>query len=79
MEICASLDIPVKEEKITPDMLYDADSAFYCGTAAEIIGVQSLDKKNFRKPWNQSMGYVIQNAYQHLVLEKEFRSAETAA
>jgi len=79
IELCSLLDIDVHEKKISPEELKEADSAFYCGTAAEIIGVASVDKKQFPKPWNESIGAVIQKAYKQLVLEKEFRSAETAA
>ena len=79
IELCAALDIEVKEKKIRPEELTGADSAFYCGTAAEIIGIASIDKNKFSKPWNESIGAVIQKSYHNLVLEKEFRSAETAA
>ena len=38
IEICNELDIPVEEKLFTTDEINDADSAFYCGTAAEVIG-----------------------------------------
>jgi len=79
IEICQALDIEVIEKKITPAELIQADSAFYCGTAAEVIGVASVDRKSYSLPWKDSIGVVIQKAYQNLVLEKNFRSAETAA
>jgi len=79
IEICKILSIPVVEKQIKPDEVYDADCVFLCGTAAEIIGVESLDDQPFLKPWNESLGAVIQQAYKNLVLEKEnLRLHETA-
>jgi branched-chain amino acid aminotransferase len=46
-----------------------------CGTAAEVIGIQSLDGVAFTKKWSESLGATIQKAYKHLVLEKEFTTA----
>ncbi len=79
MEICHSLGIEVKEKNITPENLLEADSAFYCGTAAEIVGVASVDRMIFKQPWKASIGAVIQKAYHDLVLEKEFSTSEIPA
>jgi branched-chain amino acid aminotransferase len=72
MNICRELDIPVKEATISPDDLDSADSAFLCGTAAEIVGIESIDAKPFRKSWHDSLGVSIQEAYKCQVLEKSF-------
>lgn len=72
LNICRELDIPVKEKVITVDELETADSAFLCGTAAEIVGVESIDAKPFRKSWQESLGATIQEAYKCQVLEKSF-------
>jgi len=69
-EICKKLDIKVIEKQITPDDVYGADSAFFCGTAAEIIGIASLDKIPFTKTWDETQGKKIQKAYKNLVTEK---------
>jgi branched-chain amino acid aminotransferase len=79
MELCREAGIEVVEKKITPQELYGADSAFYCGTAAEIIGIASVDKRVLKKQWSETLGSVIQKMYADLVLEKELKSAETAA
>jgi branched-chain amino acid aminotransferase len=52
----------------------EADSAFFCGTAAEVIGITSLDKISLNKPWHESLGSMIQKAYKDLVIEKAFSS-----
>lgn len=74
IEISKNLGITVVEKKLTPEEVYEADSVFLCGTAAEIIGVESLDDQSFQKSWSESLGVVIQRAYKNLVLEKEYRN-----
>ena len=36
LEICKELDMPVEEKLFRPEELFEADSAFFCGTAAEL-------------------------------------------
>jgi branched-chain amino acid aminotransferase len=72
LELCESLDIPVVEKQITTDKIHGADGAFFCGTAAEVIGMESLDNIPFKKQWKDTLGIQIQNAYKNLVVEKEF-------
>jgi branched-chain amino acid aminotransferase len=79
LEICNDFEIEVVEKQINPDEVYSKDSAFFCGTAAEIIGIESLDNIPFKKPWKDSLGVRIQQAYKKLVLEKEYRNIATVA
>jgi branched-chain amino acid aminotransferase len=79
MEICYALGYEVVEKQIRPEEVYAADSAFFVGTAAEVIGIDSLDGKSFPRPWSQTLGAVIQKAYKNLVLGKEYRQAEETA
>jgi branched-chain amino acid aminotransferase len=72
MNICRELDIPVKEKQIKVEELESADSAFLCGTAAEIVGIESIDAKPFKKEWFDSLGATVQEAYKCQVLEKSF-------
>ncbi|OQP56008.1 branched-chain-amino-acid transaminase [Niastella yeongjuensis] len=69
MEICAEMNIPVEERLFTTDELKQADAAFFCGTAAEVIGWQSLDEALFPKNWNDTLGRKIQLAYKERVTE----------
>lgn len=69
IEICASLNIPVEERLFTTDELKQADAAFFCGTAAEVIGWQSLDETVFPANWNETLGSRIQQAYKDRVTE----------
>lgn len=68
MEISADLNIPVEEKLFTTDELKQADAVFYCGTAAEIIGWESLDGTPFKKDWNDTASKLIQIAYKSRVI-----------
>jgi branched-chain amino acid aminotransferase len=70
LEICNELGIPVEEKLFTVDELKKADAAFYCGTAAEVIGWESIDDIKFPKTWNETLSYKIQLAYKNLIVEK---------
>jgi len=71
--LCKDLEIELTEGAFLLEDLANADSAFLCGTAAEIIGLKSLEKKNFPKNWNETLGKKLQTAYKNLVLEKELQ------
>ncbi|MEO8962830.1 MAG: branched-chain amino acid transaminase [Ginsengibacter sp.] len=70
-QICDKLGILFVEKKISVEEVYGADSAFFCGTAAEVIGIDSLDKIVFKKEWKDSLGSIIQKEYKDLVTEKK--------
>ena len=67
IEIAKAHNIVVTEGLFKPEDLFAADSAFYCGTAAEIIGINSIDMKVFPIKWDNSIGKKIQKHYQNLV------------
>jgi branched-chain amino acid aminotransferase len=71
MQLCKSLDIECIEKQITVRDLKQADSAFMCGTAAEIIGMKSIDEDIFPLKWADSLGATLQRTYKCLVLEKQ--------
>ncbi len=72
MNICRELDIPVVEKAFKVEEMEHADSAFVCGTATEIAGVESIDAKPFKKEWKDSVGAAVQEAYRCQVLDKSF-------
>lgn len=76
-ELCAELGIPVEQGFFTPVDLCRADAAFFCGTAAEVIGWESYDDKPFPEPWKESLGRKIQQAYKDLVTEKTHQTEKT--
>lgn len=72
LDICSELEIKVVEKQMNPHELESADSAFLCGTAVEIAGVESIDANKFSKPWKETLGAIIQEAYKCQVREKTF-------
>lgn len=67
LELCSELGIDVEEKAIEPGELKNADAAFFCGTAAEVIGFESLDDYKLPKKWNDTVSRKIQLAYAELV------------
>lgn len=71
LEICDDLGIRVVEKACSREELFKADSAFFCGTAAEVIGWASIDDYEFPLAWNESLGKKIQAEYKDRVTEKQ--------
>jgi branched-chain amino acid aminotransferase len=71
LQLCKKLEIDCTEKQLTVADLKQADSAFLCGTAAEIIGIKSIDEDNFPLKWSESLGAMLQRTYKCLVLEKQ--------
>jgi branched-chain amino acid aminotransferase len=70
LDICRESGISVEETFFTAENVKGADAAFFCGTAAEVIGWESLDGVPFKKQWQDSVGRQIQLAYKDKVTEK---------
>lgn len=69
IEMCEELGIEVVEKHVTPAELKSADSAFFCGTAAEVVGFESIDDYTFPLSWENSFGKKIQKLYKAKVTE----------
>ncbi|MBS1730481.1 MAG: branched-chain amino acid transaminase [Bacteroidetes bacterium] len=67
LELAEKLGLEVKQGQFDTTDLFQADSAFYCGTAAEVVGIQSVDDYTFPKCWNDTLGKKLQEAYSQLV------------
>jgi branched-chain amino acid aminotransferase len=67
LELCATHAISVVETSFGIDAIKGADAAFFCGTAAEVIGLESIDNVPFTKNWDNTASKKIQSAYQKLV------------
>ena len=74
-QLCEQLGILVEEGRYTPQDLRNADSAFFCGTAAEVIGWESIDNHPFPLPWKDTQSRKIQQTYKDLVIEKTLQPA----
>lgn len=68
IDLCKDLGFYVEEKHFTLDELKQADSCFFTGTAAEVVGLQSLDDYEFPLAWEQSLGYQLMKEYKDEVL-----------
>ncbi len=71
-ELCNELGFKLVEKYFTPEEVKGADSAFFTGTAAEVAGIASLDKVNFKLKWEDSLGAVLQAKYTRRVAFNEY-------
>jgi branched-chain amino acid aminotransferase len=70
-EISKELHFEIEERLFTPEEIYTADSAFFCGTAAEVIGIASVNEYKFPLKWEDSIGAIIQKKYKKRVAFNE--------
>ncbi len=70
-EIAKELHFEIEERLFTPEEIYTADSAFFCGTAAEVIGIASVNEYQFPLKWEDSVGALIQKKYKRRVAFNE--------
>jgi len=75
-ELAEELGFEVIEKFFTPEDIYEADGAFFTGTAAEVAAVGSLDDQKFNLPWEETIGYELAFAYQNKVQNKQLRKFE---
>jgi branched-chain amino acid aminotransferase len=73
-EIGKELGYEIEEKFFTPEEMYTADSAFFCGTAAEVIGIESVNEYKFPLEWEDSIGSVIQRKYKRRVAFNEYQN-----
>jgi branched-chain amino acid aminotransferase len=79
LELCNELGIPVQEKLFTPEDMRGADAGFFCGTAAEVVALESLDDVAFAKPWEETLSGWIQKAYKARVLEQPLPQRQSKA
>jgi branched-chain amino acid aminotransferase len=70
MDLAERFEYPVVEGNFRIEEVYNADAAFFTGTAAEVIGIASLDDQKFPLKWEETMGNQLAQAYRNLVQEK---------
>jgi branched-chain amino acid aminotransferase len=70
IELCKVLDIESRRKSHQRCRIKKCRQRFFCGTAAEVIGIHTIDDTVYRQRWSDSIGYTIQRAYKNLVLEK---------
>jgi branched-chain amino acid aminotransferase len=73
IDLAKKTGIKVEEKHFTIEEVKDADSAFFCGTAAEVAGIRSIDGDEFKTPWKETVGYSMFLMYRHKVMHKEYQ------
>ena len=69
IDIAKECGIEVIEELFKLEEVYRADSAFYTGTAAEVVGINAINDCKFSMKWDESIGRLISDKYLKLVVE----------
>ena len=70
IKLAHNLNIKVVETDITLDDVYQADEAFFTGTAAEVTPIRSINDKRMGKNDVGEITAVIKKAYMDLVQGK---------
>ena len=78
IELCQEMNIPIEEKYFSIAEMKQADSAFFTGTAAEVVGLKTLDEYNFPKPWEETLGYKLMHLYKQEVLGERNKTLSTA-
>jgi branched-chain amino acid aminotransferase len=67
IDLAREAGITVHERFFKPEELRGAVGAFMTGTAAEVIGVASVDDIEFQKPFKETIGAELAKRYSALV------------
>lgn len=67
MDLAKENGITVEEKHFTPEEVYEADGAFFAGTAVEINPIESLDEKKFSKSWNETFGHELHHQFNQYI------------
>lgn len=73
LELAEELDIKVEERLFKPEEIYEADAAFFCGTAAEVVGIKQFNDHEFTMDWEETNSAVIQKKYKRRVAHNEYQ------
>ncbi|MCA6364908.1 MAG: branched-chain amino acid transaminase [Bacteroidetes bacterium] len=73
-ELCQELGFTLKEKLFTPEDVFNADGAFFTGTAVEVTGLNSLNNIPFVKKWEDTLGARLAKKYKELVTLTEERN-----
>lgn len=67
IELAKELDITVVEKHFTIEDVYQADNAFFVGTAVEVAPIASINGEKFKGLWENSAGHNIYLMYRQKV------------
>lgn len=64
--------IEVEEKKIHLEEVYEADYAFFTGTATEVTPIGSVNGEKVKGEWEDTSGHMLYMMYRQLVVNNEF-------
>jgi branched-chain amino acid aminotransferase len=73
-ELAKEMGVKVVEKLFLPQILEEADAAFFSGTASEISRIKSVHHKAFEKKWEDTIACAIQARYRQRVVLGEYHS-----
>jgi branched-chain amino acid aminotransferase len=76
LELAAELELTVEQRHFKVSDLKTADSAFFVGTAAEVVGLKSLDQYEFPLSWENSLGHDLSHMYKQRASKREYKQFE---
>ena len=74
LELADELEIKVEKRQFTPEEIYEADAAFFCGTAAEVVGIKQFNDHLFSMDWEDTNSSLIQRKYKRRVAHNEYQN-----
>ncbi|MCA8831108.1 branched-chain amino acid transaminase [Hymenobacter pini] len=74
IDLAREAGITVTEQFFGPEELRTAEAAFMTGTAAEVIGIASVDDVVFERPFQQTIGGMLAQHYHALVTGQSVRT-----
>lgn len=72
-ELAQELGVEIEERFFKPEELLNADAAFFCGTAAEVIGIEQFNDYRFPMNWEDTNSYLVQRMYKRRVATNEYQ------
>jgi branched-chain amino acid aminotransferase len=72
LDLCKKMGLRVEKDRFFAEQVYGADSAFLVGTAADVTGLESLDGHAFKRPWESTIGAILQKAYLQMARHEAF-------
>ena len=67
MEIARDIGIDVVEGQYSLEELKEADAAFFTGTAAELIGIGSVEGQKLKLKWEDTLANILVQKYRQLI------------
>jgi branched-chain amino acid aminotransferase len=73
MALAKEWGIEVVEKHMTLEEVYQADYAFFTGTASEVTPIKSINGEEMKKEWEDTNGHTLYMMYRAQVMNSEFQ------